>query len=408
MHPLSNHYKYDLSIWDECFKSNEHAYFWRMATDMEQPDMAEKIKNAKHAGAAKAISKDIADEATKLQWALSVGIDVMRELQYTKCYQCPEFLQCIYEKKDCYFAEANPSKIWASGLSEYVTKNTSPKFWPGKNKLGEIMNEISIMVNKVITDVTKPGGVVQMFEMLEFDELTEIERLLKEAIPSTPTAKSDQLPETDSSETESSQAVPSTLTAKSDQLPETGNSEKDSTQAIPCTPTSQSDQIIETDSSENININNENDNSTVKFPNPFQNVADKVKDRESAARPRRNSLSTSTRITDEKESFPKNLDEFYVYLDKYAKKESQKRKNTESSPDSIPKQEPKAAKIDKSSKISTSNNIPESITPDKSSENVIPSLSITTNSESSESSIPESVTSSSPLTDVAPTEDIVT
>ena len=79
-HPLSNHYQYNLYIWGEYFKTNEHAFFWRMAKDMGKDALATRIQNARHGGAAKALSKEIANEETRGEWELTVGIDVMTEL----------------------------------------------------------------------------------------------------------------------------------------------------------------------------------------------------------------------------------------------------------------------------------------------------------------------------------------
>ena len=51
--PLSNHYPFELSAYDTTFPSIEHAFFWRMSSEMDKPQLAEKIKKAKHAGIAK-------------------------------------------------------------------------------------------------------------------------------------------------------------------------------------------------------------------------------------------------------------------------------------------------------------------------------------------------------------------
>ncbi len=180
-HPLSNHYPYDLCIWDKYFKSNEHAFFYKMAMDMENPSLAKKIQNARHAGAAKAMSKEIADEATRNIWELSDGIEVMRELAFAKCQQCPEFIQCIYDYRECVFAEANPSKIWATGMSEFVSKHTSPLRWIGQNLLGYLITDIAKIVDQIIDHIQDPDGVQNLLLELGFENVEDIPNLAQYA-----------------------------------------------------------------------------------------------------------------------------------------------------------------------------------------------------------------------------------
>ena len=52
---------------DEPFKSIEHAYFWKMALDFGQEDLAAMIKDAIHAGVVKRLSKDM-EETARYEW----------------------------------------------------------------------------------------------------------------------------------------------------------------------------------------------------------------------------------------------------------------------------------------------------------------------------------------------------
>ena len=63
-HPLSNHYPTPIKAFNEAepFKSIEHALFWKMAIDLHKPTLAEQIRNAKHAGIAKRLSKEMSDD----------------------------------------------------------------------------------------------------------------------------------------------------------------------------------------------------------------------------------------------------------------------------------------------------------------------------------------------------------
>ena len=146
-HPLSNHYACDLSIYNNTFKSVEHAFFHQMALDMKNPTLANKIKNAKHAGMAKRLSKSIASDDERYDWERK-NTHVMDELLNAKLEQCPAFSQCLYENRDAIIAEATPSKIWGTGLSPHATVNTAPKYWTGQNILGSLLTDLAKQVSE--------------------------------------------------------------------------------------------------------------------------------------------------------------------------------------------------------------------------------------------------------------------
>lgn len=146
-HPLSNHFPCQLEVYDNEFKSLEHAYFWRMATAMGNPLLAAQIQTAKHAGEAKRMSKQIADDETRWKWEKE-NTEIMQKLLMEKAVQCEPFKNCLLENEDKVLAEATPSKFWASGLSLYVTENTTPNFWPGQNMLGVMLMELAQLLKK--------------------------------------------------------------------------------------------------------------------------------------------------------------------------------------------------------------------------------------------------------------------
>ena len=123
-HPLSNHYACDITVNGTTFKSVEHAYFHHMATEMGKHDLADDIKNACHGGVAKRLSHDIAPDEDRWAWELD-NIEVMEKLLQAKLKQCPTFKQCLIESTGMVIAEATNSKIWATGMTPYVTERTS-------------------------------------------------------------------------------------------------------------------------------------------------------------------------------------------------------------------------------------------------------------------------------------------
>ncbi len=142
LHPLSNHYPCDLDVFGKRFKSIEHAYFWRMSMEKNNKDLAEKIQKSRHAGEAKRLSKEIANDATRWEWEEN-NVDIMKTLLNVKAEQCSEFKNCLLENRNKVLAEATPSKFWATGLSPYASANTDPEYWPGRNTLGALMMEIA-------------------------------------------------------------------------------------------------------------------------------------------------------------------------------------------------------------------------------------------------------------------------
>ena len=62
----------------ESFKSVEHAWFWKMASDLEQHDLAARIKEAAHAGKVKYMSKEIA-KSDRFKWE-DEHFDIMTSL----------------------------------------------------------------------------------------------------------------------------------------------------------------------------------------------------------------------------------------------------------------------------------------------------------------------------------------
>ena len=113
-----------------------------MSTEFGNQQLATKIQKSKHAGEAKRLSKDIPDDEKRWQWEKD-NIEVMKELLSAKAKQCQEFLNCLMENKDNLLAEATPSKFWGTGMSLFVTKNCSPRYWLGKNMLGALLSELT-------------------------------------------------------------------------------------------------------------------------------------------------------------------------------------------------------------------------------------------------------------------------
>ena len=67
---------------------------------------------------------------------------IMIDLLKAKSEQCQQFHDALIESKEKILAEATPSKLWASGLSPFITHNCSPSYWPGQNLLGAMLMDL--------------------------------------------------------------------------------------------------------------------------------------------------------------------------------------------------------------------------------------------------------------------------
>ena len=144
-HPLSNHFPCRLKVYENEFKSMEYAYFWQMATEFGKSELAIEIINSEHAGEVKKLSKRIADDDERFTWETE-NIAVMKVLLQAKAEQCTQFCNFLIENKGKTLAEATPSKLWASGLSTFLTERSSPRFWTGQNMLGVLLIVLTEML----------------------------------------------------------------------------------------------------------------------------------------------------------------------------------------------------------------------------------------------------------------------
>ncbi len=138
---LSNFYQCEITWSDNTFQSVEHAYQWTKAMELEKHDLAQKIKDAKHAGAAKAISrKGISKDESELWEGRSE--EVMKDLLRAKLESCTQFRDALIQSGDKILAEATGSTLWATGLDVRTTSVTKAEYWPGMNMLGLMLMDI--------------------------------------------------------------------------------------------------------------------------------------------------------------------------------------------------------------------------------------------------------------------------
>lgn len=137
--PLSNHYPCEIRVMGQIFSSAEHAYQHTKAINAKRPDIAEKIKGAEHAGTVKKIAGDIPFNP---KWE-NRREEVMTKILQSKMDQNAPFRQELQESEDKTLVGAAAGDFyWGSGLPTQHTAYTKPERWPGKNKLGNILENL--------------------------------------------------------------------------------------------------------------------------------------------------------------------------------------------------------------------------------------------------------------------------
>ena len=125
----------------EPFKSVEHAWFWKMASDLGKHELATRIKDAEHAGKAKYLSKEM-EENSRIEWE-DENMDVMKDLLVKKTKSCELFRNCLLENHEKFLGECTQNLRWGTGLSKWMTEHTNVRFWPGNNLLGRLLMSIT-------------------------------------------------------------------------------------------------------------------------------------------------------------------------------------------------------------------------------------------------------------------------
>ena len=122
-----------------------------MATDLEKHELAARIKAAAHAGVAKRLSKEMAEEEREA-WDHE-NVDVMRTLLQQKAKTCMQFRNRLLLNKDKILAESTINKRWGTGLPKFITEVTEPTLWPGTNLLGKLLMELTTQLTSSGMDI---------------------------------------------------------------------------------------------------------------------------------------------------------------------------------------------------------------------------------------------------------------
>ncbi len=146
---LSNWFPCDIKIYGRSFKSSEHAYFYRMAQETKKFDLAEDIRNAENARAAKKLGHGLSKQVGE-----PAQIKFMEEILEKKKEQCERFRLDLEQTGTQDIREDTKDATWGMGTDGR-----------GRNLLGKMLiklrdNKKTNLANSTLTPHTKPKVIV--------------------------------------------------------------------------------------------------------------------------------------------------------------------------------------------------------------------------------------------------------
>ncbi len=166
---FSNHFECSFEYKHVDFNGSEICWFYHKAMICLQPDLAREIYNAKDAKHAKRLSKRI---RCAPDWDTSaVAINLMKDIltcKFTQVEKCHNGLKKAFWENQA-LVEAVPTwdTWWGSSMTPEETLNIRRDKWPGKNKLGLLLEEVAI---EMCSENPWPKTVVGLDSMDTGDE----------------------------------------------------------------------------------------------------------------------------------------------------------------------------------------------------------------------------------------------
>ena len=136
-----NYYMCKISIYGHTFHSSEQAYQWKYTNYIGRNDLAQEILATKTPEKAKEIASRVPRHMQK-DWH-SIKIGIMEEILLEKLKKCDDFENSLINSGDKKIVEAVKSdRHWSCGLNPKDATTTKPKFYPGENRLGLLLEQI--------------------------------------------------------------------------------------------------------------------------------------------------------------------------------------------------------------------------------------------------------------------------
>ncbi len=153
LNSMCNYFEFPINVFKNDFPTSEHAYQWGFLTHIEMHDLAREVLNARTAAEAKAIASRVPSHLHK-DWH-AIKTHVMREILHAKADYCPIFKADLLNSAGSRLVEAVRGDIfWSSGLPPQLAASTKPSYFPGKNVLGRVLEQVrnDLMKEAVLGD----------------------------------------------------------------------------------------------------------------------------------------------------------------------------------------------------------------------------------------------------------------
>ena len=145
---LSNFYKCDINVDDNEYISSEQLFQWKKAETHNEHYKAENILKAEKPFEAKKIGDSV---VVSQSWETD-KLKTMDEVIRLKLDQCTAFKTELLKTGKKTLAESTRDRFWGTGLSKEETIKTVPSEWPGKNKMGLLLEALRQELTDVFYD----------------------------------------------------------------------------------------------------------------------------------------------------------------------------------------------------------------------------------------------------------------
>lgn len=149
---LSNFHECNISLWDQNFKSSEHAYQWKKCHELLKPELAEEVFKAPHPKQAKELVRNTFTDDEMEQWA-AMKLNVMREILVAKADTNMLFRSTLIHSGSKRLVEATGphESFWGVGLNPFLAGTTKHLYYPANsNHLGILLEEVRANLLKEI------------------------------------------------------------------------------------------------------------------------------------------------------------------------------------------------------------------------------------------------------------------
>ena len=136
----NNYYICKITVFYMDFLSSEHAYQWRFAKYVGINELASEILMASLPSDAKQIASRIPRHLHN-NWH-SIKICIMKQILHAKADCFPRFREELIQSEGKQLVEATRDLYWSSGLFPKDTQTTDASYYPGRNQLGRVLEQV--------------------------------------------------------------------------------------------------------------------------------------------------------------------------------------------------------------------------------------------------------------------------